>query len=248
MKMTVIASGSAGNCYVLEGRSSALILECGVPPERVMKGTDLRPSKVAGCLVTHEHGDHAGFVGRYLSLGLPVYASGGTCDALRYGKRMRRLHPVSSQMVGEFQVFSFPVIHDAAEPFGYIVGHPELGRLLFVTDARAVPYSFPKSAIDHIMVEANYSDRIVDAAVDDGSLTPERAARVRSTHMSLQGARELVLRNESASLKTVTLIHLSSQNSDYRAFKQEIQDAVLFAGVWTAHPGLTIEMRGRTEV
>lgn len=249
MKMTVISSGSAGNCYVLEGTRSALILECGVSPERVVRTTNtLRWSQVAGCLVTHEHGDHAGFAAKFLDLGLPVYASKGTGNALPCGRRMRPIHPTSIFHVGEFSVFAFHVHHDAAEPLGFVIGHPELGRLLFVTDASAIPFSFRDVGLDHIMIEANYSDRILEQAVGSGELTSERAQRVRNTHMSLEGAIQYVTYHESAKLKTVTLIHLSSSNADRNAFKDAMQSAVMFAGVWVARPGLSLEMQGRVEL
>lgn len=248
MKMTVIASGSAGNCYVLEGRNSALILECGVPPERMMRLTTLRMSNVAGCLVTHEHGDHAAFVGRFLDLGLPVYASRGTCKALRDGRRMNRIANMAVFRVGDFAVYPFRVQHDAAEPLGFVIGHPELGRLLFVTDTMAIPLTFTDVGLEHIMIEANYSDRILDEAVTDGTLTIDRAQRVRNTHLSLDAACRYVTFHESAKLRTVTLIHLSSQNANPTAFRDTMQSKVMFASVWTARPGLSIEMQGRAVI
>ena len=36
MRLTVISSGSAGNCYVLQGSGSALVLECGAKPETAL--------------------------------------------------------------------------------------------------------------------------------------------------------------------------------------------------------------------
>lgn len=242
MKLTVIATGSAGNCYVLEGRRSALILECGVSPERMMQATTLKMSDVVGCLVTHEHGDHAGFTHRYIDLGLPVYASKGTCNALACGSRMRPVTPVGNIRLGEFSVFPFPVRHDAAEPMGFVIGHPELGRLLFVTDAAAIPYTFRDLGLDHIMIEANYSDRILDHAVGTGELSAERAQRVRNTHMSLEGAVDYVTKHEGPKLKTVVLVHLSSNNADRRAFQATMQGALMFAGAWVARPGLTLEL------
>lgn len=248
MKMTVIASGSAGNCYILEGRNSALILECGVTPEKLMAGSTLKMSKVAGCLVTHEHGDHAGFVGRYLDLGLQVYASAGTCKALHDGRRIRKIPPMVPFMAGEFKVFPFRALHDAAEPLGFVISHPELGRLLFITDSSRVPFSFADMGLDHIMIEANYSDRILDEAVGDGSLTAERAQRVRHTHMSLDTALNYIAIHESARLRTVTLLHLSSNNADAHAFQEIVQKAVMFADVAVARPGLVVNMQGRIEL
>lgn len=248
MKLTVLASGSAGNGYILEGTSSALIIECGVSPERMIRATDFPISKVAGCLVSHEHGDHAAYVRRYLEMGIPVFMSKGTAKALK-DKDERLpvwaiipLEPMCAMRIGEWVVKPFDVRHDAAEPLGFIIEHPEIGKLLFVTDTKYVPYSFESERLDHILVEANYSDEILDANTLEGSIDGKRAARVRDTHMSLKAACKLVRANETANLKTVVLVHLSSQNSDAKEFARVMLDEVLFADVYMAKEGLTIEL------
>lgn len=245
MKLTVIGSGSAGNCYVLEARDSALILECGLPPERVFKATSVMPSKVAGCLVSHEHGDHAGFAKRYAALGMTIFASMGTLSALgmtRDGSRARSIANMGLMHIGEFQVSAFELKHDAAEPFGFVIAHPECGKILFVTDTRFVPFNFRRMMLDHIMVEANYSDSILDDNVLAEKITLDRADRVRQTHMSLRSACELVEANDNPNLKTVILLHLSSGNADPERFAREASKAALLAQVYVAAAGLSIDL------
>ena len=246
MRLTVISSGSAGNCYVLEARDSALILECGVAPERVFKSTTLMPSRVAGCLVSHEHGDHAGFARRFASLGMTVYASMGTLSSLgmtKDGTRCRSLRAMMPVRIGEWTVSPFDLIHDAAEPLGFIIEHRECGKILFVTDTRYVPLSFRLQGLDHIMVEANYSDDILDDNVLEEKVTMDRAVRVRRTHMSLRSACELVMANETPALKTVILLHLSSGNADPDRFAREAAKSALLAQVYVAMAGLSVELK-----
>ena len=246
MKLTVISSGSAGNGYVLEGRYSALLLECGVKPEAMMRLTSCQPSKVAGVLISHEHGDHAAYAGRYAALGMRLYASKGTIEGLSKVGRGAGIVPVQAMhpfRVGDFFIRPFDVRHDAAEPLGYIIEHDELGRLLFVTDTNYCPYSFRDFALDHIMVEANYDDRILDGNVANGVVEPSQAERTRRSHLSLRDACELVRANETAALKTVTLIHLSSRNADPREFVRRMEETALFARVNCARVGMTIELK-----
>ena len=123
MKLTVLASGSSGNGYLLEGRNSALIIECGVKPAELFKRTGVKPGKIAGCLVSHEHGDHAAYVDMYAALGLRIYASRGTIEqSIRPGSlaRFHILVPMESKVIGEFIVRPFDVRHDAAEPLGFV--------------------------------------------------------------------------------------------------------------------------------
>lgn len=247
MKMTVIASGSSGNCYVLEGRRSALILEAGVPPEKVMAGTTLEMSKVAGVLVSHEHGDHARYAKRYAELGLHLYASFGTL--CRIGKDCGlSLIPMHYRNIGEFMVVPFRTNHDAEDPMGFIIRHDELGVLVFLTDTRPIAYNFRNLKPDHIMVEANFDDGLLDENVIAGHIDQAQATRLRSSHLSIREAIDFVRANETAKLKTVTLIHLSSRNADRAGFQKRMQDAVLFADVKAPRPGDIIQMNGRTEL
>ena len=245
MKFTVLGSGSSGNGYLLEGRTTALVIECGVPPERMFKRTGIVPSKVAGCLVTHEHGDHAGFAKRFASLGMTVYASMGTLSALgmtKDGTRCRSLHPMMPTLIGDWYIGPFEVVHDASEPLGFIISHPECGKILFVTDTRFVPYTFGRFRLDHIIVEANYSDSIIDDNIVEGKLTLDRASRVRSTHLSLRSACELVGANNTSALKTVVMIHLSSGNANAEEFARQMRRTAPLAEVYVAKAGLSIEL------
>ena len=93
------------------------------------------------------------------------------------------------------------------------------------------------------MVEANYSDDIVDGRVEEGSLDIARAARVRQTHMSLRTACEVVRANVTAELKTVILVHLSQWNSDPAYFAERAAEEAPFAKVYVAAAGLTVELK-----
>lgn len=245
MRLTVLASGSAGNGYLFEARHSALLVECGVKPEVMIRRTAIPISKIAGALVTHEHKDHAGFVDRYAALGIPIYASRGTLDAIGSGRFKGTIRPVRAMntfRVGDFVVSPFDVRHDAVEPLGFIIGHQEAGRILFLTDTDRCPYDFRELALDHIMVEANYDDRLLDSNVANSLVDSARAARTKGTHMSLKEACDLIRTDQTAELKNVILIHLSSQNADAATFARRAAETALFARVSVAKAGLSIDL------
>lgn len=243
MKLTVLASGSAGNGYVLEGRNSALIIECGVAPERAFQQTNIEPSKVSGCLISHEHGDHSGFLERYARLGMPIFASRGTLqkrNACGF-PRVMYLQSNRAAQIGDFYVMPFEVKHDAVEPLGFYITHPEMGRLLFMTDLQRVPFS--KCIVPHtLMIEANWSEAILDSRVGDGSEDIARAARIKDTHLSLERACEFVKAADGPALQDVILLHLSDRNSNAEEFAARMRSSVRLASVHVATAGLTIEL------
>ena len=245
MRLTVLASGSAGNGYLFEARHSALLIECGVKPEVLMRRTAVPLSRIAGALVTHEHRDHAGFVERYAALGVPIYASRGTLAALpRFnpGATVRPVRAMQTFHVGDFTVGAFDTRHTAAEPLGYIIEHPEAGRILFLTDTAFCPYDFRALYLDHMLVEANYDDGILDGNVANGVVDAARAARTRRDHMSLRSACDLIRADQTAELKNVILIHLSGQNADAAEFARRAAETALFARIEVARAGLSIDL------
>ncbi len=244
MILRVIATGSSGNCYILEGRNSALVIECGVTPERLFRSTTVPPSRIAGCLVSHEHGDHAAYAIRFVEMGLDIYASKGTLDAIGLSPagHARQLRPMNLISVGEFLVCPFLVRHDAAEPMGFFIKHDECGPLLFVTDTRSIEYSFRKYRPAHIMVEANYCEDTLEHNIASGFIDGNRARRLRDTHLSIDNACALVKANETADLRTVTLIHLSNGNSNEAECRRRMGETLTLADVYVAAPGLTVDL------
>ena len=67
MVLKVLGSSSKGNGYILDSGSEALILECGVNLKEAKKALGFDVKKVAGCCVTHQHNDHAGYLDKYAS-------------------------------------------------------------------------------------------------------------------------------------------------------------------------------------
>lgn len=55
MKIKVIASDSTGNAYLISGVKDKILIECGVPMPRLLKGCDYNLREIKACLISHEH-------------------------------------------------------------------------------------------------------------------------------------------------------------------------------------------------
>jgi len=53
--INIIASGSKGNCYIIETQNEKLLLECGINFKTIQKELEFSFSSVVGCLLSHEH-------------------------------------------------------------------------------------------------------------------------------------------------------------------------------------------------
>ena len=75
LKFIPLASSSAGNAYLLDDGKSVLLLECGLSYRRLgqlVRAAGYTVSQLAGCLVSHEHNDHARCWDRLLAAGYDV--------------------------------------------------------------------------------------------------------------------------------------------------------------------------------
>lgn len=222
MKITVLDSGSAANGYVIQNGREAVVLECGCPLTAAQKVLDFNTSKVAGVLVTHEHGDHARYVAKYAQL-MPVYMTGGTADALGL-REMFQVHVIERKQqfkIGGFTVLPFATIHDAQEPCGFIIHHPEMGVLLFATDTRDIGYTF--KGMDYVMLECNYDEKLLNENIRAGRLNYNVGDRIKNSHMSVSRCQTILRDNDLRKVKGIMLLHLSHDNSDRDSFVQRIK-------------------------
>lgn len=223
MDITVIASGSSGNAYRISDGDTALLLDAGIPLQRIKQALNFRVRDLAGCLITHAHGDHAKAAGDLAKAGVDVYTSQGTIDACRLtGHRMKPVKALREVIVGTFAVLPFDVQHDAPEPLGFLVTSRRTGeKLLYFTDTYYLKYRF--TGLTHIMGECNYSMDIVEQSVRNGYIPPELVPRLIKSHMSLEHFLDLLKANDLHEVKQIYLLHLSNNNSDAERFREAVQ-------------------------
>lgn len=235
MDLKVIGTGSQGNAYLLETKDEALLIECGVRFDLIKKALDFNLSKVVGCLVTHEHGDHAKSVKDVLNAGIDVWSSEGTLKAINISDHHRSKYFDSPVQIGGFKVLPFDVKHDAADPYGFLIHHPECGKVLFLTDTFYSPYTF--EGLNNIIIEANFSKEIMKRRLSDMEFLKNR---ILQSHMSIETCCDFLRENDTSQVNNVVLIHLSDGNSNEVAFKKQAQAAVPGKKVTVASNGMEI--------
>ena len=240
MKLKVLGSGSSGNSYALiADNGEILAIEAGCKFMDFKKMIDWKVSDVVGCIVSHEHGDHARYIKDFMQSGIPVYTAFETQTALEVitGERTTAISPNKSCQIGSFTVVPFNVPHDTEiECYGYLIEHEEMGKLLFLTDLEYCKYDFSSMKVEQIMVEANYSMDLVDRN------EPNYEHRLRG-HMSLDTALKFISTNDNPALRNVVLIHLSDKSGDPALFKQKTEEIVKYgADVYAAEKGLEISL------
>jgi phosphoribosyl 1,2-cyclic phosphodiesterase len=140
--------------------------------------------------------------------------------------------------MGNFKVLAFDTKHDCAEPLGFVIHHPETGKILFLTDSYFSEYTFP--GLNNIIIEANYCQGIIDQRLKEGISEKVLRDRVITSHMSLATCKGLLAANDLSAVNNIVLIHLSDGNSDAKRFKKEVEEQT-GKRVHVAEAGLVIE-------
>jgi phosphoribosyl 1,2-cyclic phosphodiesterase len=217
-----LSSGSAGNAYLISDGHTNLLLEAGIPWMELQKKTGF--CQIDGCLVSHNHLDHAKAAKDILKMGINVYMSSGCSLAL--GLERHNLIKISAKQhfeINTWIVYPFDVEHDVEEPLGFVLYSTKAKeKVVFITDSMYSKYKF--NDVDYWMLEANYSMDIVSQNVEKGTLSKEQKHRILHTHMSLETCIGILEANDLSKTKAVYLLHLSNNNSHEELFKKKVQE------------------------
>lgn len=240
MKLICLGSSSKGNSYILKGSTESLVVECGLPLIEVKKALDFKIGLIAGCVVSHQHRDHSKYLPEYLRCGIRVLALEDVFESFKLRNKFfcKTIEPMHGCKVGGFKVLPLPVVHDVP-CVGYVIEHCEMGRLLFITDTMMLEYRVP--GLNHIMLEANYSDEILEANIAAGIVEPSQRERLLESHMEIKTTEQILRTSDLADVNEVVLLHLSGRNSDAEQFRAKIKRAV-GKPVYVAYPSFQIDI------
>lgn len=220
MRFASLGSGSEGNALLIEAGRTRLLLDCGFSVRDTLLRLErigVSAEQLSGIVVTHEHGDHIGGVGRLAGkLGLPVWLTHGTLQRSHkaFGKvsLIHEITPHHTFHIGEIEVNPYPVPHDAAEPVQFVFGDGAR-RLGVLTDTgSSTPHiEATLSRCDALVLECNHDSEMLYNGHYPHKLKQRVAGRLG--HLSNQTAAELLSKLDASKLQHLIAAHLSASNN-----------------------------------
>ena len=217
VQFTILGSGSAGNCAYLETDEARILIDAGFSGRQIRQrlATIARaPERLHGILITHEHSDHiAGLVGLAAKIKVPIYCNRLTKEAIEsqlgISVECRLFATGSSFEIGDLQIDTFSVPHDAYDPVGFLLRTVE-GNIGFLTDlGHATRLVLERVRAAHVLVlETNHDVKMLQEDIRRPWSLKQRILS-RHGHLSNEAAADVLEQIVTDELSQVYLGHLS---------------------------------------
>jgi len=236
-----LASGSSGNAALLATESTRILVDAGLSVRELGRRLALAGEEIErldAILITHEHCDHiAGLpvLARSRKLRAPIYLSRLTAPLVDWGEGQPRLETFQAGAtfeIGDIEVNSFSVPHDAADPVGFCF---EAGgvRIAVVTDLGYIPESvkYHLRRTDLVLLEANHDLEMLKVGPYPWSVKQRVMSRVG--HLSNLVMAEYLEHELPAGVTHLVLGHLSEHNNHPEIVRESATGALEARGLRT---------------
>lgn len=217
--ITSLNSGSNGNCYYIGNDKEAILVDAGISCREVesrMKRLGLQMQKVRAVFVSHEHNDHIkGIPTLAQKHQVPIYITDATKRHGRLSLRSDLVRSFSAHelvTIGDLIVTPFPKLHDATDPYSFIVSCRGITVGVFTDIGSPCQHVIKYFQQCHAaFLETNYDELMLD----QGNYPYILKARIRGAkgHLSNMQALELFRNYRPAFMTHLFLSHLSKNNN-----------------------------------
>lgn len=224
IKFCSLFSGSSGNCIFIGTDRAKILIDAGVSASRIeagLRALDEDPDAIDAILITHEHSDHTRGAGIFARRHrCAVFANAGTWEAMRadIGDLDASLRVVTAKAggadfsIGDLQICSFPISHDAADPVAYTF-YTRDRQISVVTDLGVVSDAVRACVMgsDAVLLESNHDLTMLQ----NGPYTWPLKKRILSDrgHLCNDAAADLAAELAQDGTKCILLGHLSRENN-----------------------------------
>jgi phosphoribosyl 1,2-cyclic phosphodiesterase len=228
LRVTILASGSSGNCTLLETGRTRLLVDAGLGKKETLRrlaAVERQVDRLDGIVISHEHSDHIGSLAQVLGQWrTTVYLTEATHAEVNRilpenaQKRLDRVEHIRAGhrfLVGDIEVSPISIPHDAADPLGFTFRANGV-KVAIVTDLGYLPelVKFHLRDSDCLMLESNHDLEMLKVGPYPWHV--KQRVMSRTGHLSNHTVSEFLADAEGfdGRARYVVLAHLSENNNN----------------------------------
>jgi phosphoribosyl 1,2-cyclic phosphodiesterase len=226
-----------------------LLIDAGLSRKETFErlaAAGVAPESLTAILITHEHTDHvSGLCAIARKLDIPVYISRLTAPAVAWGEftpKLELFQAGSQFVVGDIDVTSFTIPHDAADPVGFSF-RAEGIKISIATDLGYLPESvrFQLRGSEVLLLESNHDLDMLK--VGPYPWPVKQRVMGRMGHLSNDVACGFLREDPDVRPSTLILGHLSEHNNHPAIVRLSAEQALdrggarLFTNLVVVEPG-----------
>lgn len=225
LKFSLLASSSSGNAAFLSTPRTKLLVDAGLSAKETfarLEALGERPADIDAILITHEHSDHvtglpaiAKRLQKEKGWFVPVYLTRLTAPLIDWNgftPMVKEFQAGARFRIGDIDVTSFTIPHDAADPVGYTFV-AEGVKVGLATDLGYVPESvkYHLNDADLVVLESNHDLEMLKVGPYPWSV--KQRVMSRKGHLSNDHASQFILDDLAGRARHLVLGHLSEHNN-----------------------------------
>ena len=216
LRILPIASGSTGNCMLVDIDGRKIIIDLGVPVKTLLKtlGDNAYTCRdVDAVLITHTHSDHVkGLDVCMKQIDAPVYMSNTSKETLMMEQAIALLYGEKTEILQGLWVTAIRTSHDCPGSIGFRI-ETEDTCLGYITDLGVIPESTMELLFGSqcIVIESNHDVEMLRYGKYPFFL--KKRILSEKGHLSNDACSEAIARFAERGTKTFLLAHLSRENN-----------------------------------
>lgn len=217
MKIKVLASGSKGNCSLIETASARFLIDIGITYQRLKKELEkmnLNLDDIDALFLTHAHNDHTSGLKVLLKhTNFKIYANKDIIKELTVDIDKERIELYDSIMhLNSTELTIFKTSHDAKGSVGFLITD-DGSSLVYITDTGYLNRKYFKLLTNRNIyyIESNHDEKMLM----DGPYPYYLKQRILSDegHLSNETTSKYLKKLVGDSTKYIILAHLSEHNN-----------------------------------
>lgn len=237
MKYFVLASGSKGNCTVIQSLDTTIVIDAGTTDRHLkacFKEIDVDYKDIRALLITHTHGDHINRINLFKDS--PMY----TPEFLGDKYKQKKLYGEEEFVLGDFNIKTITLSHDRSLTLGYII-EANNQKLVYVTDTGYFKDKHLELIFDadYYIFESNH-DPVMLMETNRPFMLKQRIMAMDG-HLSNEDASLVLSQSVTKRTKEVVLAHLSEEANDANLAVSCMQAAI-------PYPHITIKAAKQFEI